>query len=71
MSIAETLPIVKSVLTNPYVIGTAIVVILYMNFCSFVANYRKKPPKPKKAKSAPAPKVEKKTEEASDEGASE
>lgn len=70
MSIAETLPIVKSVLTNPYVIGTAIVVILYMNFCSFVANYRKKPPKPKKAKSAPAPKAEKKAEQTSSDGES-
>lgn len=55
MEIKETIPVILKVLTNPYAIGTTIAVILYMNFCSFVANYRKKPPKPKKKKSAPAP----------------
>ncbi len=55
MDIKALLPVITKVLTNPYVIGTTIAIILYMNFCSFVANYRKKPPKPKKKKSAPAP----------------
>lgn len=55
MDIKEALPVIKTVLINPYVIGTAVCVILYMNFCSFVANYRKKPPKPKKVKSSPPP----------------
>lgn len=58
----EVLPVIKGVLANPYVIGTAIVVILYMNFCSFVANYKKKPPKPKKAKAQPAAKPAEKKE---------
>ncbi len=48
MKISELLPILKQVLTNPYVIGTAVVVILFMNFCSFVCNYKKRPPKGKK-----------------------
>lgn len=57
MKMTELLPILKQVLINPYVIGTVVVVILFMNFASFVANYRKKPPKPKvkRAAAAPAP----------------
>ncbi len=50
MNVHETIAVVKQVLLNPYVIGTAVVVIFYMNFCCFVANYRKKPPKLKKLK---------------------
>ena len=67
MDLKAVMPVVKAVLTNPYVIGTTIVIILYMNFCSFVANYRKKPPKPKKAKNAPAPKPAKTSDDKSEE----
>ena len=55
------MPIIKSVLLNPYVIGTTIAIILYCNFMSYVARYKKKPPKAKKPKvveAAPAPKSE-------------
>ena len=52
-------PILKGILLNPFVIGTAIVIILYCNFMGYVARYRKKPPKPKKkVVAAPAPKPE-------------
>ncbi|MBQ5999847.1 MAG: hypothetical protein IJL70_10325 [Treponema sp.] len=55
MSEKELMPVIFEVLKNPYAIGTTITVILLMNFCCFVANYRKKPPKPKPVKKAPAP----------------
>lgn len=54
MKLDVIFPILKGVLLNPFVIGTAIVIILYCNFMSYVARYKKKPPKPKK-KSAAAP----------------
>ncbi|MGP1459197.1 MAG: hypothetical protein ACTTKL_07790 [Treponema sp.] len=62
MSFANLMPILKKILTNPAVIGTTVVVILYMNFCAFVANYRKKPPMPKKRRAAPAPTPQKKAQ---------
>ncbi|MCI1208268.1 MAG: hypothetical protein LKF96_02340 [Treponema sp.] len=43
----EVLPIARQVLTDKRVIGVAIAVFLYMDFASFVAKYRKKPPKRK------------------------
>ena len=52
--IKNMLPVILKVPSNPYVIGTAIVVFLYMDFCIFVANYKKRPKKAKK-KSAPKP----------------
>ena len=56
MNMNEIIPLIKQILLNPFVIGTAIVVILFMNFCCFVANYSKKPKKASKKKaSAPAP----------------
>ncbi|MCQ2599849.1 MAG: hypothetical protein MJ184_00635 [Treponema sp.] len=61
MNFEYIFPILKGVLLNPFVIGTAIVIILYCNFMGYVARYRKKPPKPKKkvvAAPAPAPKPE-------------
>ena len=61
MNFEYIFPILKGVLLNPFVIGTAIVIILYCNFMGYVARYRKKPPKPKKkivADAAPAPKPE-------------
>lgn len=53
MNMNEIIPLIKQILLNPFVIGTAIVVILFMNFCCFVANYSKKPKKASKKK-APA-----------------
>ena len=49
--------LIFKVLLNPYVIGTTIAVILMLNFCCYVASYRKKTPKPKgkKIKTVPAP----------------
>ena len=64
----EMIPLIKQILLNPFVIGTAIAVILFMNFCCFVANYSKKPKKASKKK-APAPAPAKK--ETSEEDASE
>lgn len=75
MKISELLPILKQVLTNPYVIGTAVVVILFMNFCSFVCNYKKRPPKGKKRnakKAAPQqPKEQAENSESSSQSAGE
>ena len=66
----EMIPLIKQILLNPFVIGTAIAVILFMNFCCFVANYSKKPKKASKKKDkAPAPAPAKK--ETSEEDASE
>ena len=59
MNFEYIFPILKGVLLNPFVIGTAIVIILYCNFMGYVARYRKKPPKPKKkVVAAPNPKPE-------------
>ncbi len=58
MKLGEIIPVITGVLLHPYVIGTAIVIILYCNFVSYVARYKKKPPKPKKKKiveAAPTP----------------
>lgn len=55
MNFSEIFRIIKAVLLNPYVIGTTIFILLYLNFVSFVAKYTKKPPKPKKQKQKPAP----------------
>ncbi len=63
MNEINLLSLVFEVIKNPYTIGTTIVVIMLMNFCCFVANYRKKPPMPKKAKKVSAPKAEAKPAE--------
>ena len=57
MNTHDFLPVIKTVLSDFRVIGTAVVVFLFMNFCSFVVKYRKKSklPKPKKSFAAPAP----------------
>lgn len=47
--------ILIGVFKSPYVIGTAIFVIIYISFGSYVARYTKKPPKPVKKKVAPPP----------------
>ncbi len=68
MNMNEIIPLIKQILLNPFVIGTAIVVILFMNFCCFVANYSKKPKKASKKKaSAPAPAKKETSEEDSSE----
>ena len=57
MNMNELIELIKKILLHPFIIGTAIVVILYMNFCCFVANYTKKPKKSKKkTESTPSPK---------------
>ncbi|MBP5587983.1 MAG: hypothetical protein J6X37_04585 [Treponema sp.] len=61
MKLDQIIPVVKAVLLNRYTIFAAIAVILYCNFISYVARYKKKPPKPKKKiiqEAAPAPKPE-------------
>jgi hypothetical protein len=57
MDISEFLSIAKMVLTDKRVIGTAVVVILCMDFGAFVVNYTKKPPKPKRVRAAKSPAV--------------
>lgn len=73
MNLAKMLPVIKGVLLNPYVIGAAIVVILYCNFVCYIVRYKKKPPQPKKKKiveaaPAPAPEGENAGGEAADGG---
>lgn len=73
MDFEKIFALVKSAITNKFIIATFIVIFLYTLFCSYVANYVKKPKVPKK-KSAPkpppaAPKTEEKKE--GDEEASE
>jgi len=57
MSIHDIVSVVKIVLTDKRVIITAIIVFLFMDLCSYVVRYRKKPKaaKTKKAVAAPAP----------------
>ena len=55
MNMQQLFPVLKQVFTNPYIIITAVVVFLYMDFCIYVANYVKKPKKSKKKWSSPAP----------------
>lgn len=65
MTIKEYFPVIFGVLKDLRVIGTVIVMILVIEFAKYVTTYKKKPPKPKKAKApkaAPAPKEEKKEE---------
>lgn len=64
----DLFPVILAVLTNKKVIIVAIIVFLYMDFCSFIVRYRKKtkPPKTKNfAAPAPAPAE---TSDESDEG---
>lgn len=58
MNFSKILPVVTSVLLNPYVIGAAVAVILYCNFVCYIVRYKKKPPQPKRKKiveATPAP----------------
>lgn len=58
MNFKEILPIILAVLKDWRVIATAVAVLLVMEFAKYIANYKKKPMRPKKVKvkSAPAPK---------------
>ena len=38
MNMQQLFPVLKQVFTNPYIIITAVVVFLYMDFCIYVAN---------------------------------
>lgn len=72
MNLAKMLPVIKGVLLNPYVIGAAIVVILYCNFVCYIVRYKKKPPQPKKKRiveTAPAPAPEGENAEGGDSSA--
>lgn len=75
MNISELMPIIKEVLLNPFVIGTAIVIILYCSFMGYIARYKKKPARPKKKKiqpePTPAPKQESDEEQESEESVEE
>lgn len=73
MNISKILPVIAGVLLNPYVIGAAVAVLLYCNFVSYVARYKKKPPKPKKkhVEPAPAPAPKPEGEEAGEEASQE
>ncbi len=55
MKLSAIIPVALGVISNPLVIGTAIVIILYLNFVYFVARYKKKTPKPKKRRASPPP----------------
>jgi len=69
MKINQLMPIIKEVLLNPFIIGTTIVIILYLNFISYIVRYRKKPPKikVKKIQDIPAPQPKQDNENESDE----
>lgn len=64
MSVKEYISLILSVLTNPKVIITVVVMLMVIEFARFVTNYRKKSrrPKVKKVKSAPVSKKEEKKE---------
>lgn len=55
MRLNETLSIIEAVLSNPLLIATVVVILLYLRFCFFVANYQKKPAKVKIQKTQAAP----------------
>ena len=58
MSLKDIFPILFSVLKNKYVIWTAVVVLLYLEFVRYVIYYRKRPKRKKDKKkiiAAPAP----------------
>lgn len=64
MIMKDLFPVIFKVLGDFRVIGTVIVMLLVIEFTKFVTTYKKRPPRPKKAKTKapPAPKPEK-TEE--------
>lgn len=58
MKLAQIFPVLKCVLLNPYVIGTAVVILLYCNFVSYIARYKKGPVKTKKKRASPKPQTQ-------------
>lgn len=69
----ELIPVITGVLKDWRVITTVIAMLLVIEFAKFVANYKKRPPRPK-VKKAPAPapaekKEDKPAEEAKEEAA--
>lgn len=69
----ELIPVIIGVLKDWRVITTVIAMLLVIEFAKFVANYKKRPPRPK-VKKAPAPapaekKEDKPAEEAKEEAA--
>lgn len=64
----DLIPVILKVIIDIRVIATVIVMLFVIEFAKFVTTYKKRPPRPKKAKSAPkaapAPKAEEKQEEA-------
>ena len=71
----ELIPVITGVLKDWRVITTVIAMLLVIEFAKFVANYKKRPPRPK-VKKAPAPapapaekKEDKSAEEAKEEAA--
>ncbi len=61
----EIIPVVIAVLTNKKVIITAVIIFLYLDFCSYIVRYRKKikPTKTKKIVPASPPPAEKASSE--------
>lgn len=69
MNTHDFLPVIKAVISDKRVIITAVIVFIFMDLCSYIVRYRKKP-KPVKSKkiiAAPAPEPK----ESSDEGGEE
>lgn len=71
MGTSNFFKVILGVLLDWHVIVTVVAMLLVIEFAKFVANYTKKPPRPKvkKNKNAPAPKPKKeKKEESGEEG---
>ena len=59
MKFQQFLNIVLQILTNWYVLGTLIAMLLIISFANYVIRYKKKPKKKKKKNVAEAPKPKK------------
>ena len=59
MKFQQFLNIVLQILTNWYVLGTLIAMLLIISFANYVIRYKKKPKKKKKKNTAEAPKPKK------------
>ena len=67
MSLKDIFPILFSVMKNKYVIWTAVVVLIYLEFVRYVIYYRKRPKRQKnKKKIIAAPPAEGQTEAPAD-----
>ena len=62
--------VILGVLLDWRVIATVVAMLLVIEFAKFVANYKKRPPRPKvkKSKTAPAPKPKKEKKSEEEEG---